>query len=264
MENKKTISKRPMKGKVSKARQEDEEVEVKKNAISLPPRFEQQQIAQQSNTFPLQQEQPYIFPMQNNKFNKNPQVQFREDVFYANNNSNTNLKNDYMETEEGVTNDVKDYHSQKDMIQKVLQKKVPVESKKKGGIEFNEYFAKKMEEEYFVPTEEPYNQSPIIDNQELVENNTFIFSKIYQTELLAKYLDFTGLESITDFMIYLISKQMKNFEKKHLIKFDKIKLNGCKYLSAWALHYLNQAAGLTVHDLKSSDNDVNKSMCFIY
>ena len=71
-------------------------------------------------------------------------------------------------------------------------------------------------------------------------------------------MDFSGLESATDFLFYKISDYLKS--KKEL-NADRIKLLGCKYATIWSLHYLNQTIrnpGFDVND-KRTIFDFNKS-----
>ena len=74
----------------------------------------------------------------------------------------------------------------------------------------------------------------------------------FKTENPYANFDFTGLECATDFMVYLASKALKSHPKKNDIEFDSILINGCKNVTIWSLHYLNQAKDNTLFDLKNS------------
>jgi hypothetical protein len=57
--------------------------------------------------------------------------------------------------------------------------------------------------------------------------------------------DFTGLEFMTDFMVYCIVKCIKENElrvsvKKNQTNRSELKIAGCKNLTVWSLHYLIQ------------------------
>ena len=70
-------------------------------------------------------------------------------------------------------------------------------------------------------------------------------------------MDFSGLESATDFLFYKISDYLKS---KKEFNADRIKLLGCKYVTIWSLHYLNQTINKTAFDVnKRTIFDFNKS-----
>ena len=54
-------------------------------------------------------------------------------------------------------------------------------------------------------------------------------------------MDFSGLESATDFLFYKITDYLKS---KKEFNADRIKLLGCKYVTIWSLHYLNLHIGI--------------------
>jgi hypothetical protein len=52
-------------------------------------------------------------------------------------------------------------------------------------------------------------------------------------------LDLSGLESLTDFMVYKISEMIcQTPSNKTSIGVDDIELKGCKFITIWSLHYL--------------------------
>lgn len=62
--------------------------------------------------------------------------------------------------------------------------------------------------------------------------------------------DFTGLESATDFMIYVMSQVLqKQRVNKSEILLENMRFNGCKNLTVWALHYLAQVSGKTLKSI---------------
>jgi hypothetical protein len=108
-----------------------------------------------------------------------------------------------------------------------------------------------------------YNLEYALANLMLAPNVNFTVSEFesdYEfeitTELVnnwikAKNLDFSGLESATDFLFYKISGYLK---AKKEINPEKIKLAGCKYATIWSLHYLNQARNKTIFDFDKDSN----------
>jgi hypothetical protein len=81
---------------------------------------------------------------------------------------------------------------------------------------------------------------------------TFLFEA---DELSSKiYLDFSGLESLTDYGVYQFCEMIKKNKKiGDQIKFSEIKLSACRYVSVWALQYLSLASGITLFDLYSAE-----------
>ena len=66
-------------------------------------------------------------------------------------------------------------------------------------------------------------------------------------------MDFSGLESATDFLFYKVSNYLKAARKEE-INAERIKLLGCKHATIWSLHYLNQTLNKTIFDFNKFSN----------
>ena len=64
-------------------------------------------------------------------------------------------------------------------------------------------------------------------------------------------MDFSGLESATDFLFYKVSNYLKARKE---INAERIKLLGCKHATIWSLHYLNQTLNKTIFDFNKLSN----------
>lgn len=98
----------------------------------------------------------------------------------------------------------------------------------------------------------------------IVQNNRLNWWKLEinsMSGLNIEYLDLSGLESLTDFAVYSLYKFFKLNQKSFKqIKFNSIKLNACRHITFWSLHYLAQIADksfLDLHTLESGDFPVS-------
>jgi hypothetical protein len=67
------------------------------------------------------------------------------------------------------------------------------------------------------------------------------FILLKESEFPGVNFDFTGVESLTDFMIYRIVKILQTRSDREKINFDDIPITACKNLTIWSVHYLAQA-----------------------
>jgi chlorite dismutase len=67
--------------------------------------------------------------------------------------------------------------------------------------------------------------------------------------LTGDLLDFSGLESATDLMFFIISEQLKEHNKNARNIVNTIILKGCKFISFMSLYYLNSATDKNINNL---------------
>ena len=95
------------------------------------------------------------------------------------------------------------------------------------------------------------NQIVAFDKSKLRKADTTVHR---ESHTITELHDFTGLEDTTDIQIHKYSVSLTNDKsharnKKAPAKFTGLKLNGCKYLTIWALHYFGQTFNLTLTEL---------------
>lgn len=76
--------------------------------------------------------------------------------------------------------------------------------------------------------------------------NLFKATSLFWTE---SNLNFTGLESATDYLFYEIKSMLKTHENKSNMNYNSILFNGCSNISIWSLHYLYKAFNKSIFDL---------------
>jgi len=73
------------------------------------------------------------------------------------------------------------------------------------------------------------------------------------------YIDLTGLESLTDYGVYMLANSLKANEKLcGLINLNGIKLTACSNVSVWSLHYLGVAFGLGMLELCENEQTIRE------
>ena len=72
-----------------------------------------------------------------------------------------------------------------------------------------------------------------------------------------EYIDLTGLESLTDYGVYMLAKTLKmNKSSGQQIRFNGVKLAACERVSVWSLHYLAVASGKGMLELHGTGSEV--------
>lgn len=79
-----------------------------------------------------------------------------------------------------------------------------------------------------------------LKSMRLTKNNEFDLTLLESDEFLEPIqIDFNGLESAIDYLIHEIcDKIKKHHADKTLIKLNEYSLKGCKHLTIWSFHYL--------------------------
>jgi hypothetical protein len=93
---------------------------------------------------------------------------------------------------------------------------------------------------------------------ELIKDNELnlahIDEKLLDLFANTESIEFSGLESATDLMFFLLKAKVGNYAKKSLIPFKKAFFNGCKYISILAVEYFLNANDMSIADLHDNDD----------
>lgn len=65
-------------------------------------------------------------------------------------------------------------------------------------------------------------------------------------------LDFSGVESATDYTFHKLGGYLKSFGLNSPIDLDSILIRGIQYISIWSVHYLYRSVNKSLFDLKAS------------